>query len=245
MVNKEEIMWLLEEYFTTTGTITIDDRGLASCTGNVTLKKEKKWTRLPVAFDRVDDTFFCYGNTLMTLEGAPKSVGGHFFCYGNKLMTLEGAPKSVVGSFFCSSNQLTSLEHAPQSVGGGFLCSANQLTSLEHAPQSVGGGFVCSANQLTSLEHAPQSVGGDFWCSGNKLSSLAGLPVVPGSLRLSYSPTLPLLRCLLAQQVEFEPSLPDKTVENILNKYAGQGRAGAIDCKRELVSAGFEENARW
>ena len=131
-------------------------------------------------------------------------------------------------------------------IYGYFWCSHNQLETLAGTPRWVRGNFTCTSNQLTTLEGSLNSVGGDFWCFNNSsLRSLEGLPDISGTLFLSYSPTLPLLRCLLAQQVEFEPSLPDKTVENILNKYAGQGRAGAIDCKRELVSAGFEENARW
>jgi len=203
MVDKQEIMRLLNQYFKTTSTITISDEGLVSCTGNVELKRELKHERLPVSFDRVD---------------------GDFRCIVNKLATLEGAPKNVGGSFVCDINRLTSLEHAPQSVGGDFYCTSNQLTSLEHAPRSVGGEFSCSLNQLTTLK---------------------GLPALQGTLYLSYSPNLPLLRCLLAKKVEFYPGLRDKTLETILNHYAGQGRAGAIDCKRELASAGFEGNARW
>jgi len=203
MVDKDKIMQSLKLYFTTTGTITIDDRGLVSCTGNVTLTKGKKWNRLPVAFDRVDGSFLCYLNQLKTLQGAPETVGGDFGCY------------------------------------------FNQLTTLEHSPQRVGGHFACDGNRLTTLEHAPKSVGTNFSCSKNKLTTLEGLPVVPGELILSYSPTLPLLRCLLAKKVEFSPRLEDKTVETILNRYAGQGRRAMFDCQKELEDAGVEENARW
>ena len=40
----------------------------------------------------------------MTLEGAPKEVGGGFYCYRNKLTSLEGAPEKVGGGFDCSYN---------------------------------------------------------------------------------------------------------------------------------------------
>jgi hypothetical protein len=156
-----------------------------------------------VAFDRVDGSFLCYLNQLITLEGAPKKVDGDFWCFNN------------------------------------------QLTTLEHAPQRVDGTFDCGFNQLTTLAHAPNSVGVDFNCSGNKLTSLEGLPVVPGTLYLSYNPTLPLLRCLLARQVQFQPTLKDKTIETILNQHAGQGEAGAFACGAELATAGYKENARW
>jgi hypothetical protein len=99
------------------------------------------------------------------------NVGRDFYCSGNKLASLEGAPVSVDGDFYCDGNQLTSLEGAPKSVGGGFNCNSNQLTSLEGAPVSVGGGFYggfyCSSNQLTSLEGAPKSVDGGFYCYNN------------------------------------------------------------------------------
>jgi hypothetical protein len=224
MVDKREIMELLKKYFKTTGSITIDDHGLVTCTGSVDLKQQKKWERLPVSFGSVDRRFSCNNNQLTTLAGAPQSVGGMFLCNNNQLTTLEGAPHHV---------------------GESFDCSENQLTSLTGAPWSVGGDFSCSTNQLTTLEHAPKNVGHTLWCHANPLTTLDGLTIVPGTLLLSYSPTLPLLRCLLAKRVEFFPKLKDTTIENILNKYAGQGKRGAIKCQKELISAGFEGNAQW
>ena len=150
----------------------------------------------------------------------------------------------VGGKVHCSNNQLTTLQGAPKKVGGLFWCHNNQLTTLEGAPTSVGGDFWCYHNQLTSLQGGPNNVGGSFWCHYNQLTTLEGLPVVR-KLFLSYSPTLPLLRCLLAKQVEFHPELENKTIENILNKYAGQGKRALFDCQKELEDAGFERNARW
>ena len=160
MVDKKEIMALLKANFKTTGSITIDDKGLVSCTGMVTPKK--KLTRLPVAFDK------------------------------------------------------------------------------------VGGGFLCYNNQLTTLEGAPTSVGGDFWCHNNQLTTLEGMPTIPGILYLSYSSTLPLLRCLLAKEIRLYPKDgKHKTAEKILNRYAGQGKRALFDCQKDLEDAGFAENARW
>ena len=223
MVDKDKIMVLLKQYFTTTGTITIDDEGLVSCTGYVILRVSKH-KRLLVSFDKIDDFFDCSYNQLTTLQGAPKSVSGDFSCHNNQLTTLEGAP---------------------QSVGGNFRCHINQLTTLEHSPQSVVGGFECYSNQLTTLEGAPKSVGGDFNCVNNKLTTLEGMPDVQRTLFLSYRRKLPLLRCLLAKKVEFDPKPRNKTIETILNKYAGQGEAGAFACGAELAAAGFKANARW
>ena len=148
-------------------------------------------------------------------------------------------------SVYCSYNQLTTLEGAPTSVGGDFVCNYHQLTSLEGAPKSVGKIFYCSDNQLTTLEGAPKSVGYDFYCINNPLTTLEGMPAIPGTLKLSYSPTLPLLRCLLAKEVQFFPTLKDKTIETILNKHTGKGKRAMFDCQKELEDAGFAENARW
>jgi hypothetical protein len=82
-------------------------------------------------------------------------VSGNFYCYGNQLTSLRGAPREVRGDFYCNNNKLTSLRGAPREVGGHFSCSDNQLTSLEGAPGEVGVNFYCHNNQLTSLEGAP------------------------------------------------------------------------------------------
>jgi hypothetical protein len=265
MVIKKEVMALLKANFKTTGSITIDDKGLVSCTGMVTPKKKLK--RLPVAFDKVGGSFKCGNNQLTTLEGGPISVGGDFWCYNNQLTTLQVAPTSVGGSFSCSDQQLTTLEGAPTSVGGDFLCHNNQLTTLEGGPISVGGSLLCynnqlttleggptsvsrhydcSNNQLTTLEGAPTSIGGSFDCHNNQLTTLEGMPTIPGILHLSYSSTLPLLRCLLAKWIHLDPENgKHKTAEEILNRYGGQGKRAMFDCQKDLEDAGFEGNARW
>ena len=77
-----------------------------------------------------------------------KEVTGNFYCYNNSLTSLEGAPSTVGGDFDCSYNSLTSLEGAPSTVGGSFYCSKNSLTSLKGAPSTVGGDFYCSGNSV-------------------------------------------------------------------------------------------------
>jgi hypothetical protein len=244
MVDKQEVMALLKANFKTTGSITIDDKGLVSCTGMVTPKKKLK--RLPVAFDKVGRHYDCSNNQLTTLEGGPTSVGGGFWCDNNQLTTLQGAPTTVGGNFWCDNNQLTTLQGAPTSVGGSFKCDFNQLTTLQGAPTTVGGSFECNINQLTTLEGAPISVGRNFMCDNNQLTTLKGMPTVPRTLHLSYSPTLPLLRCLLAKEIRLYPENgKHKTAEEILNRYAGQGKRALFDCQKDLEDEGFEGNARW
>ena len=119
----------------------------------------------------VDGDFNCSSQGLKELKGVKfGKVSWNFFCHGNQLTTLVGAPQTVGGDFYCYGNQLTTLKGAPQTVNGGFYCYENQLTTLVGAPQTVGGYFYCYGNQLTTLEGAPQTVKGSFYCDGNPVS---------------------------------------------------------------------------
>jgi len=90
----------------------------------------------------VKGNFFCDGNDLTNLEGAPHTVGGHFFCAESNLTSLKGGPHTVKGDFFCEDNKLTSLEGAPKIVKGDFICRSNNLTSLEDLPKTIGADLV-------------------------------------------------------------------------------------------------------
>ena len=129
----------------------------------------------------VEGSFFCYGNELTSLKGAPQKVGNDFICYSNKLQSLQGTPKEIGGRFYCHRNELTTLEGGPLFVGGRFDCKYNKLITLKGAPESVGDDFDCSCNQLTSLNGAPQRVGGSFYCIKNNLSSLVGVSEFVGN----------------------------------------------------------------
>ena len=171
----------------------------------------------------------------------------------SKLSKLPVKFLKVDGDFYCSENQLTTLEGGPTSVGKWFDCSDNQLTTLEGGPKSVGGSFYCSNNKLTTLEGGPTSVGGYFDCFNNpNLKNLNHLPSGISILYLSYSPTMPLLRCLIAKEINLYPKTNiNNQIQEILNKYAGQGRKAALDCAADLLSLGkklgidLTMNARW
>ncbi len=63
--------------------------GTVDVTGNVFLNgRDLEW--LPVRFGTVGGHFWCDGNRLVTLEGAPSTVGGNFWCAGNRLTSLVG-----------------------------------------------------------------------------------------------------------------------------------------------------------
>jgi hypothetical protein len=127
---------------------TINSDGTVDVYGDVNIYN-RRLTKLPLKFGYVSGGFWCYGNLLTTLEGAPMEVGGAFNCTNNQLTTLEGGPRKVGGSFYCYINKkLTSLKGAPEEVGGDFSCFECGLTSLEGAPKEIGGGFNFDKNPL-------------------------------------------------------------------------------------------------
>lgn len=150
-------------------------------------------------------------------------ISNDFKCYGNHLTSLKGSPQEVGGNFDCSDNLLTDLTHAPSVVGSNFLCQNNKLKSLRGAPSSITGNFICWNNPFTTLDGAPEHVGGTFL--------------------ISYAPHLPLLRLLMYDK--HTVSGVPVPVYLIMEKYSGQGRAGALKAAAELIRAGYQENARW
>ena len=82
--------------------------------------------KIPITFGIVGDDFFCYNNSLISLNGSPTEVGGDFGCYDNELKSLVGCPGKVAGDFDCCNNKLTSLNGCPREVVGDFSCYANK-----------------------------------------------------------------------------------------------------------------------
>ena len=139
-------------------------------------------TSLEGAPKHVERDFDCSNNHLTSLDYAPQNVGGSYDCSNNYLTSLEGVPAEIKGEFDCSHNFLVNLKYAPQKVGQGFRCSYNQLTSLEGGPVEVNSSYDCSNNNLTTLDYAPHCVGDNFWCQNNNLHSLGNsLKIVGGN----------------------------------------------------------------
>jgi hypothetical protein len=106
------------------GEWSVDSKGEVTVSKNLFFK-DKSFDRFPVQFAPVKGDFSCSGcDNLVSLEGAPREVGGYFDCdYCENLTSLEGAPERVEGNFFCSyCPNLASLKGAPEIVGGGFIC---------------------------------------------------------------------------------------------------------------------------
>jgi len=188
--------------------------------------------RLPLRFGRIYGDFNCGGRGLKTLANAPHTVDGSFRAHENQLFDLMGGPKKVGGDYWCGSNRLESLKGCPRQIKGNFWAPENQ--------------------NLHSLKNGPQQVHGELAVSGCNLTSLKGLPAQMGAVMIDYDPHMPLLSLLNAKEIALESKVgadyTDATVAQvaaILNRYAGQGEAGAFECGAELATAGFKENARW
>ena len=98
----------LEDYFRINGTYSLID-GVYNVKGSISLIKLVE--KLPIKFGTVSGHFYCFGNNLISLEGAPKKVGSHFYCFGNKLTSLEGCPTRIGGNFSCDDNLHNNLEY--------------------------------------------------------------------------------------------------------------------------------------
>lgn len=150
--------------------------GLVNVQGDFLCDRKSLPDLKDLKFGKVTGSFYCNGNNLESLKGAPEEVGENFWCSDNRLKSLKGAPRKVGKDFYCGENQLTSLEGAPQKVGKDFSCSGNRLENLEGAPQKINGDFFCERNGLVSLKGAPREVGGMFWAMGNSLTTLESAP---------------------------------------------------------------------
>jgi hypothetical protein len=164
---------------------------------------------------------------------------------------------SVHGSVAASSN-FSQLPVTFSHVAGTFdLKIQPTLTTLVGCPNIVGGDFRVLGSILNTLEGAPIEIEGNARFgnqSHHDLKNLLGFPRrVGGITRVRYQPDLGMLRLLntqkeivlyISQGYEFLARDGAK-VSDILNKYVGEGKRGAIRCQKELISAGFEGNARW
>ena len=132
------------------------------------------------------------------------------------------------------------------SVGGAFVAMRMGLDTLEGGPRHVSAGYFVSDNNLTNLLHAPDMVPGVLSVTNNPLESLVGWPASGvNTCNLNYSAHLPLLRTInTTEQIRLLDYAPPE-VAQILNKYRGQGKTGAIKAAAELIRAGYKDNARW
>jgi hypothetical protein len=128
-----------------------------------------------------------------------------------------------------------------------FYMDFCSLTSLKGCPHTVKSACWLNNNQIRSLQGAPKYVGKYLGIARNHLWNLEHLPLHMGSLALDYNKTMPLLRVLQANHVEW-PSVEKQApaaVKHIFDKYAGAGKKAMLNAALELKNAGYAENARW
>jgi hypothetical protein len=103
----------------------IQESGVVDVYGNVELQ-EFGGNTLPIQFGNVSGDFDCSSIDIISLKGAPQSVGELFDCSHTKITSLEYAPQSVGRMFFCNNTKITSLhdfyKQEPH-IGGTFYCS--------------------------------------------------------------------------------------------------------------------------
>ncbi len=159
----------------------------------------------------------------------------------------------VEGTFTAQGSALTTLEGAPPWIGDAlYVRNCPNLTSLGSTLSYVGGSMTISGTALSSLKGGPKTVKGHVILYANQsLVSLEGFPVEGvDKVEIDYTPTLPLLRLLVSPVIWLTTTTSGTSsdtakVEKILDKYAGQGKRAVFKCKKELIEAGFEGNARW
>ena len=128
---------------------------------------------------------------LKTLEGGPEICKGDYLIqHSNSLESLKGAPKKIGGGFNCQNCcKLTSLEGGPEEVTYSYKVDACPvLKTLEGGPKYVGTIFDCSeCHSLESLEGGPKEVQ-HFWCDlCPNLKSLKGAPkIIRGSFSADH-----------------------------------------------------------
>lgn len=129
---------------------TINSDGSVDVRGNVDLSN-RKLTKIPLNFNRVEGDFYCAFNNLQTLEGCPKIVTGGFYCRNNQLSKLDRRPLTVEGDFYCSSNNLITLEGCPNIVRGNLRCLHNKIMTLEWYPKLIEGLLICEGNPFHEI----------------------------------------------------------------------------------------------
>ena len=179
-----------------------------------------------------------------------KQLNRSFTVTGTATVNAEGKI-DVTGNVTAKNRHMQDIPVSFGTVSGDFVLGLQQdLTSLKNCPDYVGGDFRVRALDITSLDHAPHTVKGQC-VIGADLDSLENLPDGSRNYRLSWTPTLPMLRLVLARQViwsfpvEFGGISAGWEATKIVDRYVGRGQASAMALAAELAAAGFKGNARW
>jgi hypothetical protein len=92
----------------------IEKSGIVNVNVHVDISYQKL-EKIPIQFGTVNNSFFCYENKLISLNGSPKVIYGGFYCQYNKITSLIDGPIKVERDYYCNFNPfLLSLEGFPK-----------------------------------------------------------------------------------------------------------------------------------
>ena len=151
--------------------------------------------------------------------------GGNLVLNQLKLKSLAGCPEHITGDFKCNYNIITSLVGGPQRVDGSYDCRNNELTSLEGCASHIGDILLCTSNLITTLVGIHKIVK-----SCNKFSFRAH-KISMGGIGLLLIDNLELIS---ASSIAF----------GIIRTYLGTGTKGMMECRKELISKGYDNHAK-
>jgi hypothetical protein len=146
------------------------------------------------------------------------------------LKNLEGSPETF-DNFFVANNFITSLVGGPRFINDEMNCDVNKLTDLMGAPLLCKNLFSCRRNNITSLK----GIGKDYLrdcedlqISGEYIkSNILGLLIVKNLSYISGT------------------GLGDETWARIVYPYLNNTKDRDImECKEELMNAGFKDYAK-
>ena len=216
----------------------------------------KKFEKLPDISESIVYGFFiCHTcKNLISLEGAPKCIGGKFDCrWCESLISTKGMPEEIGGVIYCydtpidkffagygiylkKDGKIYDIFDLPKDkefvINGDLKLNNMCLKKLPDLSNViVKGTFDCHCNPITSLKGAPKEVGGNFnCCNCNKLTSAKGLPeYIGGKLHcdnhLRSSVAVELGRREMQAQKQSENKIQKSgKLSNIFSRLFGKGK---------------------
>jgi hypothetical protein len=228
----------LAEYFYIKGTHTVSSKGVVNVKGDVTYTPDhaQQFPRsLPVKFGKVTGDFWAgHEKGLQNWTNFPEEIGNVLYASQTDIKDLINSPRKV-GSLLLQNSPIESLKGMP---------------SVSHH-MDLGGCL------LKNLQGMTRPVTGYVSVINNPLESLDGFLGCDQHISVTYHKDLGMLRTLMAKGGVriYPPDDSDNVIvvdlqrlqqlEEILNRYKGQGQSGAIACAAEMAQAGFKGNARW
>jgi hypothetical protein len=114
--------------------------------------------------------FWCYLNSLTSLDVSKATNLTDLSCYGNSLTSLDVSTNTNLTSLSCATNSLTSLNVSTNTNLTDLLCASNSLTSLNVLGATDLTKLYCYSNSLTSLDVSTNTNLTDLLCEFNSLT---------------------------------------------------------------------------